>query len=329
MGRALVGALVLGLLMAASAHAAIDLQQIGTTQGGLESDGERYAAWAHGSTVSVLPDGESARSFDAPRRSDCESRSEFFFPLAAVGSGLLLTFECPVATSFSEPPRVVLRDIGTGQTLPVTPPRSPHLGSYFEPVILSVGRNWISARTGTNHFEGRAYWNWHDGDVVSGGDGQDRPAAAREAPDLDTSKLNQRLCSPLHRQLNNNDDPYGWSHKYADIQYRPPYALTRLHPLRLPQDPLALMRCGARRKTVLSRCKAGCYDEQLGSGHVVWREGGDLHVYVLRTRRHLREALPAPADETTVRVTGRRVLFEGPPTPDHQYAIYAGRLPSR
>jgi hypothetical protein len=322
MGRMLVAALVLGLVLAGSAQAAIDLRPVGASDATPQSDGVRYAAWSLGTSVTVLDDSGATQSFDAPQPTDCPNSDEPLYRVVAVGGGLLLLRDCSTSSYRGESPRVTVRDLGTGAALPVVPPRDPNIGSDFKPVLRSVGANWIGVQTGTNHFIGRSYWNWHDGDVELEND-QGKGGNARNTPDVNAPDLYRRLCSPLRRELNDVEDPYSTSSKYAETQYLRPYLLTRLHPKRVPGDHLALERCGSRHRRLLSRCAAGCADEQLGRGHVVWREGDQMHVYVLRTRRHLHEPLPGPAERSSVRITGRRLVVET------GGVVYAGRLPSR
>jgi hypothetical protein len=131
--------------------------------------------------------------------------------------------------------------------------------------------------------------------------------ASNELPDLDAPQLWRRMCAPLERTRDDNDED---ERSFLPYAYSPPLGLAHRA---FDYRPLRVDRCGHERSLRLSRCRRACTAVHLGAGSIAWRERGRIRLYRgasrrrghWRARRFGRLAEPVPTRRHVVVTAGR------------------------
>jgi hypothetical protein len=260
----------------ALASARTELREIHGPVSPVVTDGERHAAYieAAGNTVVLDTETGATTSHDTPpTHAEC-----FHNPtrLGAVGGGHLVWQACGGDTLWNH-----VMDVATGVRTVRGVPRDSQSGFTAD----AVGRHWIRAFFASRHGYGWSYLNWRTGRRQSA-DG----VSPRLVPSLDREGLWERLCTPLRRLSNSDEDVEDFGGpRWLNFDYQRPYGVTLKRAVRL-------YRCGRRGYTRLSACRRGCWEPALGGGVVSWKEDEYAYVYVLRSRRRYRWRVPLPRD---------------------------------
>ena len=268
--RPVLIALLAALAVAPAAHAEPRFRDIGPVVDGPYTDGHRWAAWSPVLGKLTLFDTERGRAWTQPLRPECHP--------AAVGGGRLLLACARPAYPDESYRRPLLVDLRTGASW-----EPPGVDAALAPIPSAsdqgvrwtgVGRSWLHFVRSGYHWQISGYL-----DIASGRLASD-PASPVRQPSLDAPGLLVRLCSPLHRPLNPNNDVSMAEDPRLTLDYEPPWALVRA-----PDGTVALAHCGRTTKRAL--CNGVC-DAALSAGVVTWSTPRELNALVLATGQALR-----------------------------------------
>jgi hypothetical protein len=148
---------------------------------------------------------------------------------------------------------------------------SPGSENFTQPT--GIGRYWVVGLTRSiQHFGGTTtYLSWHTGQQ---GHEAFYPSEYRAVENPDSASLEQRLCSPLHRYV---DDSVEGAPRWLEFLYDRTYGVTRT----VPDGALVLWRCGRRQPRRLDRCPGPgiCRSVVAGGGLVSWITLRGLRAY--------------------------------------------------
>ncbi len=199
-------------------------------------------------------------------------------------------------------------DLGAKPRIVLGSPRLAPGGHGETPTWSAVGLRWMTVDFGG---QWHAYVNRATAKVVEANVELTRAFKhSRLVSDVDRDDLTRAVCAPL---LPKTVPGLRGDSVVAPLAYRPPYGAT------LSGSRLLMGRCGARRLTVLSRCRRACSDPVVGDRFVAWTEGTSQTrqtVYVRladRGRTWRWQIQPAPQFNRLVAAIGRRlfVLTDG------------------
>jgi hypothetical protein len=250
------------------------------------SDGVRFVAFQLPAGKARVLDTQRGTSFDEPVPSASDGSGACW--LTAIGGEHLL-WVCPSAA----PPAVVgfprrtflVQSIVSRQYESVTGAEQ-FLNPFPEEFVYptGVGRQWVQgiALSPGPHGNGRyhRFLNWHTGQRAFEAF---YPSFSRAVENPNVSSLEQRLCAPLHRYI---DDSGGGAPGWLPFLYDRHYGVTRLG----PDSDLVLWRCGQRRPSRLIRCdSSGCSGlasvVTSGAGRLTWLTQLQLRAYSPSSRR--------------------------------------------
>jgi hypothetical protein len=275
--RVLAVVLVLsGLLSAAfapRAGAAPRLRALAVTANPARETGAGLVA-VQTATGVVAFAASTGRRFDVVRPDNCS--------FASSGGGQAL-WSCPLTYGLAAP---VVTDLRTGKQ---HRPDTTQLGFPETLSLDAVGTRWVTGVTSGYHYQNDPFYlDWHTSDAFADDSLNTSPTVLFN---LDSTQLVQSLCSPLTRRT--------LRPRTADDPYEPPLYAPFDADGRFGLDPgarrLRLQRCGSRRATLLSSCRAKCVDARMVGGWVTWREGRTVNAYAPVGARRLRWRVAAGA----------------------------------
>ena len=281
MRRLLVTLAVAALILPATASARrLNPISLGGVTGSVQTDG-RYAVWVRGAVVRVYD------TTTGQKRDFTQSGCPGSFEKVVIGGGRLM-FVC----SPGDVAEVV--DIATGASTPLMHQSDDPVGIFdFE----AVGSEWVRGAASGYHYSGVDSFTALPGNTVPAtGRGRDK---AGYIADLDELELWRRLCAPLAREPNPDNDGVEVADMFLPFLSRGSYGLTE------SRKGLLLERCGSRRRVVLSRA-ATSFD--LRPAMVAWVAYDTVHVRNLISGRDWTWS-ERHGTELTVALTDRHVFI--------------------
>ncbi len=248
--------------------------RVSLAEGGLLTDGVRWAAYEPQLGVTQLVDTVQKKTINRPDPEGCANG------LIALGGGELLYScenpECPPhenncrvppAASY-ETARYIIEDITSGALHALAgdnhlPDDSPEGGKG---VLDGIGSQWAQGVVGAHRGGAIFFVNWHTGRLVY--QTEEPSTASEEVENLNSTQLTQRLCKPLTRPPTKIEEVA--IDLYAPFAYEYPFAVIGPQEIIGQESEISfqLRRCGSNKRMILPSAANGTV--QLGARLLSW-----------------------------------------------------------